>query len=239
MFAAKCGYGKIMDFIKVFKEAAPLLNQGIKLTVLISAGALIFGMIIGFITCLCVRSKSKILNFVAGVYIWIIRGTPMLVQAFIVHFGLPQLIQQLFMPSFRLTPVTSGIITLSLNAGAYLAEIFRGGLDAVNKGQIEAARSLGMTSSHTMFKVVLPQALKIAIPSMVNQFIITIKDTSILSVIGMADIVNKAKVYVGASYQYFATYTIVAVYYLVVISILMILLKYIEKKLNYEHKGNS
>ena len=162
----------------------------------------------------------------------------MLVQAFIVYFGMPQVIQ-LFNPDFRIQAYTAGLITLSLNAGAYLAEIFRGGISAVPKGQTEAARSLGLSKSRTMFKVVLPQAFKVAIPSMVNQFIITVKDTSILSVIGLADIVNKAKVYVGKSYQFFATYILVAVYYLVVISILMLLSKYLEKKINYEHKGRS
>lgn len=228
-----------MNFTRVINEALPLFNEGIKLTVIISLISLLFGVIIGFITCLLGRSKFKALRFISGAYIWIIRGTPMMVQAFLVYFGMPQMIQKLFIPSFRLSATTAGIITLSLNAGAYLSEIFRGGLDAVNKGQIEAARSLGMTSSHTMFKVVLPQALKVAVPSMVNQFIITIKDTSILSAIGLAEIVNKAKVYVGSSYEFFATYFMVAVYYLVVTSILMLLAKFVEKKLNYEHKSNS
>ena len=125
----------------------------------------------------------------------------------------------------------------SLNAGAYLSEIFRSGINAVSRGQVEAARSLGLSHWRTMTKIVLPQAFKITLPSLVNQFIITIKDTSILSVIGLADIVNRAKVYVGKSYQFFATYILVAVYYLVVISILMLVSKYLEKKVNYEHKS--
>lgn len=107
----------------------------------------------------------------------------------------------------------------------------------MSRGQVEAARSLGLSHWRTMTKIVLPQAFKITLPSLVNQFIITIKDTSILSVIGLADIVNRAKVYVGKSYQFFATYILVAVYYLVVISILMLVSKYLEKKVNYEHKS--
>lgn len=161
----------------------------------------------------------------------------MIVQAFIVYFGMPQLIQT-FVPGFKIDAFSAGLITLSLNAGAYLSEIFRGGISAVSKGQHEAARSLGLSKSRTMIKVVLPQAVKVAIPSMVNQFIITVKDTSILSVIGLADVVNKAKVYVGKSYQFFATYILVAVYYLVVISLLMLFSKYLEKKFNYERKKN-
>ena len=229
-----------MDFLRTINEATPILMEGIKLTVIVSVLALSIGIVIGFFTCLMGISNSKILKAISGIYVWIIRGTPMLVQAFIVYFGVPQLVKS-FGPSFanfKIDPFTAGLITLSLNAGAYLSEIFRGGISAVSKGQSEAARSLGLSKSRTMIKVVIPQAVKIAIPSMVNQFIITIKDTSILSVIGLADIVNKAKVYVGASYQFFATSMIVAVYYLVVISLLMIISKYLEKNLNYERKSN-
>ncbi len=225
-----------MDFLRVLDEATPLLLQGLQMTVGISLLSLVFGMLLGLFTCLMSLSKSKILKGVSGVYIWLVRGTPMIVQAFIVFFGAPQLIQQ-FVPTFKIDAFTAGVITLSLNAGAYLAEIFRGGIQAVPKGQTEAARSLGLSKAKTMIKVVLPQAFKVALPSMVNQFIITIKDTSILSVIGLADIVNRAKVYVGKSYQFFATYILVAVYYLVVISILMIISKYLEKRVNYERKG--
>lgn len=227
-----------MDFVRTLNEATPLLLQGIRLTVLISLLSLLIGMFIGFFACLMGLSGNVILKTISGIYVWIIRGTPMIVQAFIVYFGIPQLVQ-LFVPGFKITAFAAGIITLSLNAGAYLSEIFRGGISAVNKGQIEAARSLGLSKSRTMVKIVLPQAIKVAIPSMVNQFIITVKDTSILSVIGLADIVNKAKVYVGKSYQFFATYIFVAIYYLIVISLLMLFSKYLEKKFNYERKNRN
>lgn len=227
-----------MDFIRTITESTPLLIEGIKLTVSISLISLLIGMLIGFFSCIMGMSKNPVLKAISGIYIWIIRGTPMLVQAFIIYFGMPQLIQ-IFSPGFRIDAYTAGIITLSLNAGAYLSEIFRGGISAVPKGQNEAAKSLGLSKSRTMIKVILPQAIKVAIPSMVNQFIITVKDTSILSVIGLAEVVNKAKVYVGKSYQFFATYILVAIYYLIVISILMIISKYLEKKFNYERKGRS
>lgn len=227
-----------MDFARVLSEATPLLFTGLKITIGISLLSLLIGFVIGVFACLMGISKNPVLKGISGVYIWIIRGTPMLVQAFIVYFGVPQLIQT-FLPAFRLDAFTAGTITLSLNAGAYLSEIFRGGIQAVPKGQTEAARSLGISGARTMVKVVLPQAFKISIPSIVNQFIITVKDTSILSVIGLADVVNKAKVYVGKSYQFFATYIFVAVFYLVVISILMLISKYVEKKFSYEGKSNS
>ena len=233
-----------MDFLRTITESTPLLIEGIKVTIFISLISLFIGMLIGFFACIMGMSKNGLLRGISGAYIWIIRGTPMIVQAFIVYFGMPQVIQMIqetmgHAPDFRIEAFTAGVITLSLNAGAYLSEIFRSGISAVPKGQTEAARSLGLSSSRTMFKVVLPQAFKVAIPSMVNQFIITIKDTSILSVIGLADIVNRGKVYVGKSYQFFATYIIIAVYYLVVISILMVFSKMLEKKINYERKSNS
>ena len=225
-----------MDFVRTFRESWFLLLQGLGVTVVISLISIFFGTIIGFCTSLLGSSRWKIFRFFSGMYIWVIRGTPMIVQAFIVYFGVPQLVQMIH-SGFRISAEMAGVITLSLNAGAYLAEIFRGGIAAVDKGQIEAARSLGLSSARTMMKIILPQAIKIAIPSMVNQFIITVKDTSILSVIGLADLVNKAKVYVGRSYQFFATYIFVAIYYLVVISILMVISKYVEKKFNYESKN--
>ena len=228
-----------MDFGRVLNEAMPLLLEGLKLTVIVSLVSIAIGMVIGLVTCLMKMSSNVVLKGIANVYIWIIRGTPMLVQALIVFFGMPQLIQLTINPNFRMDALTAGIITLSLNAGAYLAEIYRGGIMAVPKGQTEAARSLGLSQGQTMWKVVLPQALKFSIPALVNQFIITIKDTSILSVIGLAEVVNKAKTYVGSTYVYFATYAVVALLYLVVISLLMILSSYIEKKLKYEGKSKA
>lgn len=224
-----------MDFSRVFNEAMPLLLDGLKLTALVSLASIAIGMILGLFICLMKMSKNVVLRGIAGVYIWIIRGTPMLVQALIIFLGVPQLIQ-VAIPSFRFDAVTAGIITLSLNAGAYLAEIYRGGIMAVPRGQSEAARSLGLSKSKTMRKVILPQALKFSVPSLVNQFIITIKDTSILTVIGMAEVVNKAQQYVGSTFVYFETYSIVALMYLAIISLLMVLSNHIEKKLKYEGK---
>ncbi len=224
-----------MNFGRVLEEATPLLLEGLWLTIGVSLLAIAIGIVIGLIMCLMKMSNKIVFRAIAGAYIWVIRGTPMLVQAFIVFFGFPQVIQ-MFAPSFRLDAFTAGVITLSINAGAYLAEIFRGGILAVPKGQSEAARSLGLSKGKTMLKVVLPQAFKISIPSLVNQFIISVKDTSILSVIGLAEIVNKAKTYVGKSYEFFSTYIFVALFYLIIISILMIISNYIEKKLKYEEK---
>lgn len=212
------------------------MMEGLKVTIGISLLAIVIGLFIGLLACFMGRSENIVLRAIAAVYVWCIRGTPMIVQAFLVFFAFPQVIR-LADPTFTIDAFSAGLITLSLNAGAYMSEIFRGGISAVSKGQIEAARSLGISKPRTMVKIVLPQAFKFSIPSLVNQFIITIKDSSILSVIGLADIVNQAKVYVGATYDFFPTYITVAAYYLVVISILMVVSKIIEKKLNYDKKG--
>lgn len=233
-----------MDFARMFEKATPLILAGFWLTIRISIISLCLGMILGLITCLFRLSRLRVMRFLAGVYIWIIRGTPMLVQALIIHFGIPQVVNLILraladggdIKKFTFTAFASGVITLTLNAGAYLSEIFRSGIQAVPVGQSEAARSLGMTAAGTMMKIVLPQAFKIVIPSLVNQFIITIKDTSILSIIGLAELVNKAKVYVGSTYQYMETYLFVAVCYLVFTSLLMLLSRFVEKKLKYSNK---
>ena len=217
---------------EIFQASLPYLISGSLITVRIWAISIALGVVLGLVTCLMRISPFRPLRAVAWVYIWIIRGTPMLVQAMVVYFGIPQV------TGLRLTPFTAGIITLCLNAGAYLAEIFRSGIQAVPKGQSEAARSLGLGAGRTMAKIVLPQAFKIAIPPMVNQFIITLKDTSILTVIGLPEIMNEAQQYVMIRWEYFQTYVIAAAYYLVVTSLLMVLANYVEKKRSYDRKGN-
>ncbi len=210
-----------------------MLLDGLKVTVIVSVLAILIGLVIGLIVCFMGRSKNIILRGISFVYVWCIRGTPMIVQAILVFFAFPQVIQ-MFAPDFTIDIFTASLITLSFNAGAYMSEIFRGGISAVSNGQIEASRSLGISQSRTMLKIVLPQAFKISIPSLVNQFIITIKDSSILSVIGLSDLVNQADVYIGATYDYFPTYITVAAFYLIILSILMIVSKILEKKLSYD-----
>ena len=157
----------------------------------------------------------------------------MMIQALIIFFGIPQVIR-LLIPTFAIDQMTAGIITLSLNAAAYMSEIFRGAIAAVDVGQVEASRSLGLSKTTTMLKVVLPQAFKICAPSLVNQFIITIKDSSLLSVIGLAELLNQAKAFAGSTYVYFETYIVVAVMYLIILSILMVVSQRVEKRLRNE-----
>ena len=221
-----------MNLFGVLSEVYPTLLTGLTMTVKITILSLIIALVIGIFVCLMNISSNIVLRGIAKFYIWLIRGTPMLVQAFYFYFALPQLIQAVTGSQFRITVFTASLVTLALNAGAYISEIFRGSIESVNKGQMEAARSLGLTYCRSMYRVVLPQAIKNMIPSIVNQFIITLKDTSILSVIGFPELVNKAQNVIAITFKSFQVWAIVAVMYLVVITLLSILAKSLERRLN-------
>jgi His/Glu/Gln/Arg/opine family amino acid ABC transporter permease subunit len=225
-----------MDLARVLQEVWPLLFRGMIITVQTTILALLIALALGLFACLSGLSHNPFLRSGARFYIWAIRGTPLLVQTFFIYFGIPQLIQSLGF-NFRLSPFTAGILTLSLNAGAYIAEIFRGGIMAIDSGQMEAARSLGLSHYHAMFRIILPQATRVAIPSLVNQFIISLKDTSIISVISLGEIVYEAKIYIGRTMQSFATWTIVGLVYLVIITALSQVSRYVEKRIDYGNKG--
>lgn len=200
---------------------ASRFNQAIVITIELSIISLVAATIIGIIVGLVNTSKSKsvimkILKAIANLYIYIIRGTPMLVQILIIYFGLGQMLRP---TGFRWLNIggtfTAGTVALSLNAGAYMAEIVRGGIEAVDKGQAEAARSLGLTYGKTMKKIVLPQALRTMLPSIINQFIISIKDTSLLSVIGLTELTNVGKTIAATqSAHMMVIYCFMACYYL-------------------------
>ena len=187
--------------------------------------SLILGILVGLLSCFCSISKSFILNKLSGAYLSIIRGTPLMVQATFIYFGLSAALN---MP---ITSFTASIIVLMLNSGAYLSEIFRSGISAINKGQMEAARSLGLPHGVAMRKIILPQAFRIVIPSVTNQFIITLKDTSILSVIGVAEMMRQSQQLIANNFRAFETYAIVAVWYYVLVIILTKLFKLLERRL--------
>jgi His/Glu/Gln/Arg/opine family amino acid ABC transporter permease subunit len=225
-----------MDLERVLRDVFPLLFRGMIITVQTTVLALLIALALGLFACLAGLSHNPLLRGIARFYIWAIRGTPLLVQTFFIYFGIPQLIQSLGF-NFRLSPFAAGILTLSLNAGAYIAEIFRGGIMAIDPGQMEAARSLGLSHYHAMFRIILPQATRVSIPSLVNQFIISLKDTSIISVISLGEIVYEAKIYIGRTMQSFATWTIVGAVYLAIITALSQVSRYVEKRIDYGNKG--
>ena len=221
-----------MNLLGVLHEAWPMLLEGLGMTIRITVLSLIIALIVGIFVCLMNISSNVVLRGIAKFYIWLIRGTPMLVQAFYFYFALPQLIQGLTGTQFRIDIFTAGLITLSMNAGAYISEIFRGSIEAVPKGQMEASRSLGLSYVKTMQKIILPQAIRICLPSLVNQFIITLKDSTILYAIGLAEIMNKAKIYVGRTMESFATYTWVAIFFLAIVTVLSLVSRYVERRMN-------
>lgn len=213
------------------QAAWPLLFAGLQMTLYVTSISLVIAMVLGILVCLMHISKNVVLRAIAKFYIWVIRGTPMLVQAFYIYFAVPQLIQAATQSSFRIDIVTASLITLTLNAGAYISEIFRGSIQSVDPGQMEASRSLGVSYATSMRKIILPQAVRICLPSLVNQCIITLKDSTIMYAVGLPEIMNQAKVYVGRTMDSFATYTWVALIFLAIISVLMILSSRLEKRM--------
>lgn len=213
------------------QAAWPLLLAGLRMTLYVTSISLVIAMALGILVCLMRISKNVVLRAIAKFYIWIIRGTPMLVQAFYIYFAVPQLIQAATQSAFRIDIVTASLVTLTLNAGAYISEIFRGSIQAVDPGQMEASRSLGVSYATSMRKIILPQAVRICLPSLVNQCIITLKDSTIMYAVGLPEIMNQAKVYVGRTMDSFATYTWVALIFLAIISVLMILSSRLEKRM--------
>ena len=220
-----------MDFGKVFSGAMPLLLEGLKLTVITSLVSILIGMVIGLLVCLMKMSKNVVLRAIAGVYIWIIRGTPMLVQAFIVFFGVPQVVR-MFVSDFKFTALTAGIITLSLNAGAYLAEIYRGGIESIPVGQYEAAEVLGYTKTQTFMRIILPQVIKIIMPSVTNEVITLVKDTSLAFTLAYAEVFSLAK-QISASQSSFMPFLIAGVFYFVANYVVEFLMVRIEKSMDY------
>lgn len=211
--------GLIQNNWRVFLKG---LGQTLSLALISFALAIVIGIIFGLFSV----SPIKALKIFAEIYVDIIRGIPMMVLAMFIFFGLSDAI------GFNIPDYIAGVITLTLNASAYIAEIVRGGINAVPAGQMEASRSLGLGYTRTMQKIILPQAIKIMIPSFVNQFVITLKDTTIISVIGVVELLQTGKIIVARNMQSTYVYLIIAVIYLIVITALTRLAKVLEKKVN-------
>jgi polar amino acid transport system permease protein/polar amino acid transport system substrate-binding protein len=210
----------------------PLLLRAMGQTLLLALFGLFFACILGLIFGLLSVVKSRVCNIISTIFVDVIRGIPMIVLAFFVYFGLPQLVNGIPGVKVTLSSLQAGTIVLALNCGAYMAEIIRAGIQSVDKGQMEAARSLGLPYWKAMYRVVLPQAIRTMIPSIINQFIITLKDTSILSVIGFPELVNTAKNVQANTMRSFEVWFIVGVMYLIVITIMSRLAKVLERRLN-------
>ena len=219
-----------MEILGLLKDSFPSLLSGLGVTIEIAVISLILAVILGIILGIFSISTSKILKGIATVYIYIVRGTPLMIQALFLFFGVGQAF------GIRFDPMVAAIITLTINASAYMAEIFRGGIQAIDNGQMEAARSLGLSYSKTMRKVILPQAVKIMIPSILNQFIVTLKDTSILSVISIRELTATGQIIIARNFKALQMYAIVACMYFILITVLTLVSSYIERKISYGNK---
>lgn len=215
--------------IQILSNYGDLLLRAMGQTLLLALCGLLFGTLLGMVFGILSVVKNKVCNVIATIFVDVVRGVPMIVLAFFVFFGVPYCLNNMMGFSATLTALQAGTICLALNCGAYMAEIIRAGIQSVDKGQMEAARSLGLPYWRAMQRVILPQAIRTMVPSIINQFIITLKDTSILSVIGFPELVNTAKNVVAITFKSFQVWTIVGIMYLIIILILSKAAKRLER----------
>ena len=211
------------DFILIW-NSLPQLLAGAGVTIEITAIAVGLGFIFGLITSVCRLSGVKVLQVIAVCYVNIIRGTPMLVQIFLIYFALPMVIGE------RINPFVAAVAACSINSGAYVSEIFRAGIQSVDKGQMEAGRSLGLSWMQTMRYVILPQAFKHVIPPLGNEFISMTKETSLVSVIGFEELTRRGQLIIAKTYGSFEIWLTVAAIYLVMTLTIARLVSYLERR---------
>ena len=216
--------------ILIMSTYGSLLLRAMGQTLLLALCGLLFGTLLGMIFGILSVVKNKVCNVIAMVFVDVVRGVPMIVLAMFVFFGVPYCLNNMMGMGVTLTALQAGTICLALNCGAYMAEIIRAGIQSVDKGQMEAARSLGLPYWRAMQRVVLPQAIRTMVPSIINQFIITLKDTSILSIIGLLELTQTGKIIIARNMEGFKIWTMVALIYLIIITLLTWLSNWVQKK---------
>ena len=189
--------------------------KGIPATVCVSLIAIVIGAALGLLLALCSQTKSKVLHVIAKVYVDIIRGTPMLAQALIMAYGVPWLLQSWGIDFTWPQMVLPAIIVCGCNSAAYMSEVIRSGIQAIDKGQMEAARSLGMSHGMAMRLVIIPQAIRIILPAFCNEFVTLIKETSVLGYVGVVEILRRGQLWNSSSFETFPAYNGVALAYMV------------------------
>lgn len=219
-----------MDF-SFLSKYYPLFLEGAWVTIQASMVSLFFGFILGLIICLMKMSKISILKLISTVYVEVLRGTPLFVQVVLVYFGLSQF--GINFPDIGPFPekMVAGMFALSINSGAYVAEILRSGIQSVDKGQMEAARSLGLDYKTTMRYVIVPQAIKNVLPALANEFITLVKESAIVSVIGVQELMFKSLSVKNQTYIAFEPLIVAALIYFVITFTLSKLVGILEKKL--------
>jgi polar amino acid transport system permease protein len=213
-------------FIKrgAYIEIIQFVPDGILITFEVTVMSILLALVIGLFTGLGRISKNPIINGIASLYVEVIRGIPLLVQLFYIYFALGRII--------RMPPLPSAVLAMSICYGAYMGEIFRAGIQAIPKGQAEAARSLGMTPAQSMYHVILPQAVKTILPPVGNEFVALLKDSSLVSILAVADLLRRGREYAAQSFAYFETYTMVALVYLMITLFFSKLISIMEEKIS-------
>lgn len=214
--------GKI---VKLLAKYYPVYLSGLWGTLWISAVTVLLGLVLGMLVALMRMSRSKLLNAVSGVYIEVLRGTPILLQLYFFWIGLPKLVP------FELSDTQCIVVALAVNASAFISEIIRAGIAAVDKGQWEAARSIGLSETHVMTHVILPQAVKNILPALCNESISTVKGTSLASVFFVGELMTSFKTVQSATFLALQSLTIVGVIYFILNFVLSRLLKILERRL--------
>jgi len=218
------GINVTLDF-SIIPGIMPALLLGTRLTVELALIAVAIGLFIGSFVGIGRIGGSRIVRIIAGIYVDFIRGTPLLVQLFLVYFGLPSLIGR------PVPPFIAAIAAMGINSGAYVAEIVRAGIQSINRGQMEAARSVGLSYSQSMRYIIFPQAFRRIIPSLGNEFIAMLKDSSLVSVIALEDVLRKGQVVISRTFRPFEVYTVVALIYLIMTLVISRLVAWSEKRL--------
>ena len=215
----------------VVVDTLPMLMRGVWYTIYLTVGGLFFGFLLGVATGLMKLARPFLVRKLADLYVELIRGTPMLVQAMFLYYGVPMAV------GLRIPPMVAGVVVIAINSGAYIAEIVRGAIQSINIGQTEAGRSIGLTRAQTMRYIIWPQAFKRMIPPLGNQFIISLKDTSLLMVIGEGELLRTGQEIVAVNFRAFEVYMAVAMVYLVMTMSIAKALKTLENRLINKTSG--
>jgi cystine transport system permease protein len=218
-----------MEWLELLREAAPVMLRGAGYTVLFALAAMVGGLLIGFPVAVARMLPYRLLAWPANLYVSLMRGTPLLVQMFVIYYGLPSV-------GVEFSPVTAGILALSLNSGAFLSESLRGAIVSVSKGQWAASYSLGLGYWSTLYYVVLPQALRVAVPAMSNTLISLIKDTSLVSVITLTELMLSTKEVISTTFQPLPLYLAAAAIYWMLSLLFEALQRRAEQRLNRAHR---
>jgi len=213
----------------------PIILRAMRQTLQIAALAMVLGVVLGVVLAVMRVSRNPIVSGLAGVYVWFWRATPVVLQLLIMYFGLRQLIEDdLFRDNW--TRWRAAVITFGLNEAAYMAEIVRGGILSVESGQMDAAKSLGMTNLQAMRRVILPQAMRVVVPPTGNELIAMLKNTSVAFAIGVVELMNAAKIQAAQSFKVMELYTVAAFWYLVLVSIFSLLQAELERALTISER---